>query len=70
MPSKMTRRSWAAALGAAPVALAQTAAAPQQQPQNAGQWLDAQRKQLRRNLDQLSQFKLDQAIEPSFRFEP
>jgi hypothetical protein len=71
MPSKMTRRAWATTLGAAPVALAQTAASPQSQPpQNAEQWLEAQRRQLRRQLDQLHQYKLEQAVEPSFRFEP
>jgi hypothetical protein len=68
MPSKLTRRAWAATLAAAPAALAQAPAAPPQS-QDAAQWLDTQRKAMRRNLDRLNEHKLPQTAEPAFRFE-
>lgn len=67
MPSKLTRRAWAATLAAAPAALPQAPAAPQ--TQDAAQWLETQRKQMRRNVDRLDEYKLEQATEPAFRFE-
>jgi hypothetical protein len=67
MPSKLTRRAWAATLAAAPAALSQAPATPQ--PQDTAQWLESQRKLMRRNLDRLNEYKLPQATEPAFRFE-
>jgi hypothetical protein len=68
MRSRMTRRSWAATLAAAPAALAQTRT-PQPPPQTAEQWLDTQRNRLQRNLEQLRKFRLEQVVEPCTRFE-
>ena len=71
MPNKLTRRAWAAAAAAVPAALAQATPAPQTaaEAQTPEQHLEVQRRQLRRNLDQLASFKLPQATEPAFRFE-
>jgi hypothetical protein len=70
MPKKLTRRAWAATVAAAPAALAQAPATPQSAAaETPEQHLEVQRKQLRRNLDQLGEVKMSQFTEPAFRFE-
>jgi hypothetical protein len=71
MPKNLTRRAWAATVAVAPAALAQAPATPQSAAaaETPEQHLEVQRKQLRRNLDQLGEVKMSQFTEPAFRFE-
>jgi hypothetical protein len=67
MPVKITRR--ALAVGAAvPAALSQ-APPPSPAKEDPAELLAAQREQIRRNLEQIRNFKLPTSTEPAFRFE-
>ena len=67
--ARMTRRAWAAAVAAAPATLAQTPPAAQAPKAEPADLLEQQRRQVRRNLDQLASYKIDLAVEPASRFE-
>jgi len=66
---KLTRRAWTASLLGSTAAAAQEPAAPKP-PQSADEWLEAQRRQVARNIELLASHKLPVETEPAFVFKP